>query len=100
MVRPAKAGEFSRGSNLSGQKPEPCSSDGREERNRCSEAHRQRCPNGTSARPRAVTKVNANVASKLETPRVEPFLVGRRSKEGARAGRCAPSPWRGISDGT
>ena len=49
---------------------------------------------------RAVTTVNAKVASKLRDPRAEPTAVGRRQHEMPKSDRCGIPPRRGASDST
>src|SRR6202007_2269820 len=49
---------------------------------------------------RAVTTVNANVASKQLDPRAEPTAVGRRQHGMPKSDRCGVSPRRGVSDST
>src|SRR5215831_9043823 len=49
---------------------------------------------------RAVTTVNADVASKMQDPRAEPASVGRRQHGMPKSDRCGIPPWRGESDST
>ena len=49
---------------------------------------------------RAVTTVNANVASKQQDPRAEPTVVGRRQHGTPKSDRCGVPPRRGVSDST
>jgi hypothetical protein len=49
---------------------------------------------------RAVTTVNANVASKQLAPRAEPTAVGRRQHGMPKSDRCGIPPRRGVSDST
>ena len=49
---------------------------------------------------RAVTTVNANVASKQQDPRAEPAAVGRRQHGMPKSDRCGVPPRRGVSDST
>ena len=49
---------------------------------------------------RAVTTVNANVASKQLDPRAEPACVGRRQYGVPKSDRCGIPPRRGESDST
>src|SRR5215470_15214150 len=49
---------------------------------------------------RAVTTVNANVASKVLDPRAEPATVGRRQHGVPKSDRGGISPRRGGSDST
>jgi len=64
VVRPAKAGMFSRRQTCRGNSQEPRSLDSRVAGNQDSEAYRQGLPWGITSH-RAVTKVNAQVASKM-----------------------------------
>jgi hypothetical protein len=49
---------------------------------------------------RAVTTVNAKVASKCVDPRAEPPSIGRRQHGVPKSDRCGISPRRGGSDST
>ena len=49
---------------------------------------------------RAVTTVNANVASKQLDPRAEPAAAGRRQHGMPKSDRCGIPPRRGASDST
>src|SRR5215470_2987510 len=49
---------------------------------------------------RAVTTVNANVASKQQDPRAEPAAAGRRQHGMPKSDRCGVPPRRGVSDST
>jgi hypothetical protein len=79
-VRPAKAGVFSRRQTCRGKSQKPRNLDSRVAGNQHSEAYRQDFPWG-SVSHRAVTKVNAEVASKV-----------RRSEGRART-RRAKAAW-------
>ena len=67
LVRPVKAGVSSGSQSRQGKNQEPCSSDGREEGNQISEAHRQRHESMTASH-RAAAEANAEVAPKVSGP--------------------------------
>src|ERR1700720_4018580 len=67
-VRPGKAGMFSRGQTCRGKSQAPRSWDSRVAGNQNSEAYRRGLPGGDLRVNRAVTKVNAKVASKVIEP--------------------------------
>ena len=77
VVRPAKAGVFSRRQTCRGKSQKPRSLDSRVTGNQYTEAYRQDFPWG-SASHRAVTKVNAEVASKMQ--KSEGRAPNRRAK--------------------
>ena len=77
VVCPAKAGMFSRGKACRGKNQRPRSLDSRVAGNQDSEAYRQRLP-GEPTSHRAVTTVNAKVASKVSSP--EGRARNRRAK--------------------
>src|SRR5262245_3030170 len=96
VVRPAKAGAFSGRQSHRSKSQTLRSLDGREERNRCPEAHR-RTTIRVAASHRAVTNVNAQVAPKVIAPEAEPATVRAKA---ARAAACwlartlAPAGWK------
>src|ERR1700693_5971386 len=100
VVGPAKAGMFSRRKACRGKSQKPRSLDSRVAGNQDSEAYRQRLPGETTSH-RAVTTVNAKVASKVRSP--EGRVLNRRAKAawGSRnLTDAAPSLRRGGSDST
>jgi hypothetical protein len=100
VVCPAKAGMFSRRKACRGKSQKPRSLDSRVAGNQDSGAYRQRLPGETTSY-RAVTTVNAKVASKVRSP--EGRVLNRRAKAawGSRnLTDAAPSLRRGGSDST
>ncbi len=96
-MRPAKAGEFNRMQACQGKSQSPVARMAERREIDALKPIDRGVRTGTPARPRAVTKVNADVASKLENPRVEPFLVWAKTIGEGGVWRNTPSPLGGVS---
>jgi hypothetical protein len=89
-LQPGKTGVFSRRQTCRGKSQEPCSLDGRIAGNQNLEVLEpiDKVSLGEITSHRAVTTVNANVASKGLDPRAEPASVGRRQHGVPKSDRC------------
>jgi hypothetical protein len=98
-VRPGKTGVFSRRQTCRGKSQAPRSLDSRVASNQDSEAYRQGLL-GEITSHRAVTTVNANVASKSQIRGPSPLPKGEGSMGCRNLTDAASPPWRGESDST
>ena len=99
VVRPVKAGMFSRGQTCRGRSQSPVVWIAEEMETEPSKPIDKTSP-GEVTSHRAVTKVNALWPRKAVFPRAEPTTIGRRQNEQPKTDRYGCSPWRGGSDST
>src|SRR3954467_14066556 len=99
VVRPVKAGMFSRRQTCRGRSQSPVVWIAEEMETEPSKPIDKTFP-GEVTSHRAVTTVNALWPRKVVFPRAEPTTIGRRQHDQPKTDRYGCSPWRGGSDST